>query len=188
MMAEMSGKPLMSYQDISMKTCNRCKIKKPLSEFGKHKGNNDGLQYRCKICRNEEASQSFKKIAPEEKQRRVEQTYKWRRENPQRFKDLQKEYQTKYSKNNRFKRNALQMKRHATQLERTPAWLSKEQLNEIEKFYYMAKELEKVFPWKQHVDHIVPLKGEIVSGLHVPWNLQILSAKENITKGNRYNG
>jgi 5-methylcytosine-specific restriction endonuclease McrA len=64
--------------------------------------------------------------------------------------------------------------------------LTEEHFKEIELFYQMAKELETIFPWKQHVDHIVPLNGKQVSGFHAPWNLQILSAKANMQKGNRY--
>ena len=80
------------------------------------------------------------------------------------------------------------MKREANKNLRTPKWLTTEQLKEIEDFYLMAAQLETVFPWKQNVDHIVPLQGKTVSGLHVPWNLQILSAKANMEKGNKHNG
>jgi hypothetical protein len=103
-------------------------------------------------------------------------------------KDKIKSIASKWQKNNKGKVNAVTAKRHAAKMQRTPPWLSKQQLNEIKDFYVMAAELETVFPWKQCVDHIVPLQGKTVSGLHVPWNLQILPAKENISKGNRFSG
>lgn len=92
---------------------------------------------------------------------------------------------SRWQKNNKGKTNAETAKRHAAKMKRLPKWLTKQQKAEIKEFYVMASELEKVFPWKQCVDHIIPLQGKTVSGLHVPWNLQILSAFENMSKGNR---
>ena len=76
-------------------------------------------------------------------------------------------------------------KRQASKLQRTPVWLTAEDHRLMTDYYQMAKELEAIFPWKQHVDHIVPLQGKLVSGLHTPLNLQILSEAANLQKSNK---
>lgn len=69
---------------------------------------------------------------------------------------------------------------------RTPLWLTTEQKLEIESIYYLAIRLEEETGIKHHVDHITPLKGKNISGLHVPWNLQVITAKKNLSKGNKF--
>lgn len=76
-------------------------------------------------------------------------------------------------------------KRRAAKLKATPPWLTKEQLLHIEKLYEQAKKLEKQTGVKYHIDHIIPLQGKNVCGLHVPWNLQIITAEENLSKNNK---
>jgi 5-methylcytosine-specific restriction endonuclease McrA len=65
----------------------------------------------------------------------------------------------------------------------TPSWVNKE---DFESIYLQAKKLSKETGVNHEVDHIVPLKGEYVCGLHVPYNLQILTESENGKKFNNF--
>lgn len=112
----------------------------------------------------------------------VEQKKAWQQANA----DKVAEYNKKWKQANRDKHNALGMKRHAARLNRTPPWLTKEHFNQIKEFYIMAKQKTEETGVAHEVDHIVPLQGEAVSGLHVPWNLQILKRSVNRAKRNRH--
>ena len=75
-------------------------------------------------------------------------------------------------------------KRRAAELQRCPKWLSEFDLFYIEELYALAKLRSKLLGIVYEVDHIVPLQGNLVSGLHVPQNLQLLSRTENRRKKN----
>ena len=93
-----------------------------------------------------------------------------------------------YTKRSRAKNPSLMQflnaKRHAAKMKRTPAWLNAGHLFEMESVYKYCSALRNV-GLDYEVDHIVPMQGQLVSGLHAPWNLQILTGKENSSKGNR---
>lgn len=66
----------------------------------------------------------------------------------------------------------------------TPSWLTPEQKQQIADTYEHMRDCRAVTGEDYHVDHIVPLRGESVCGLHVPWNLQVIPAHVNISKSN----
>lgn len=68
--------------------------------------------------------------------------------------------------------------------EATPKWLTPEQKQAIADIYDHMRDCRAVTGEDYHVDHIIPLRGENVCGLHVPWNLQVLPAYVNISKSN----
>lgn len=81
---------------------------------------------------------------------------------------------------------ANEAKRRSIKTQRTPEWLTVDDIWIINQAYELAALRTKMFGFKWHVDHIVPLKGNLVSGLHVPWNLQVIPAHENISKHNKF--
>jgi len=69
--------------------------------------------------------------------------------------------------------------------EATPKWLSKQQKSEIRQLYQIAITMTKTTGEQYVVDHIVPLRSEVVCGLHVPWNLRVIPRQENLLKSNK---
>lgn len=67
----------------------------------------------------------------------------------------------------------------------TPKWLNPEQKQQIVDIYEHMRDCRAVTGEDYHVDHIVPIGGENICGLHVPWNLQVLPAYVNISKANK---
>ena len=77
-------------------------------------------------------------------------------------------------------------RRRASEVNATPDWLTAIHKAQIAQYYEVATALEMQTGIKHHVDHIIPLKAKIASGLHVPWNLQVLTATDNLRKSNHY--
>jgi len=100
-------------------------------------------------------------------------------------KELIRTQRASYRKLNRGILNAINGFHRCSKLQATPIWLTKFDLDYMKHIYIQARELQKLDNIRRHVDHLVPLRGETVCGLHVPWNLQILTAEENISKNNR---
>jgi len=97
-------------------------------------------------------------------------------------KEIARERKQKWMAGNAEKHRAIQASRRAKKMMASPSWVDRA---EIRKVYDLAKKLQAMTGIPHDVDHIVPLKHPHVCGLHVPWNLQILTKSENSRKGNR---
>lgn len=91
-----------------------------------------------------------------------------------------------YRKENKEKERVRETRRRYSKVNATPKWLTKYHKIQMESFYKDAIDLSVETGVKHHVDHIVPIRGKNVCGLHVPWNLQILRYDENIKKSNKF--
>ena len=99
----------------------------------------------------------------------------WRKANP--------DYSKTYRAENRGQANAHAAKRRAAKLQRTPVW---SETKSILGLYQLAAYLTEEHGRTIHVDHIIPLQGKEVSGLHCLSNLQLLYAEDNLSKSNLY--
>jgi len=97
-----------------------------------------------------------------------------------------RETASRWQKNNKGKVNANTACRHTAKMNRQPNWLTKEDKEYIKCLYQLSAMRSRESGVKWNVDHVVPLQGENVSGLHVPWNLQVIPASDNFKKNNKF--
>ena len=190
---------------METKQCTKCSEVKAVCCFSKNKNAKDGMQHSCKECvksynssyysKNSEAGKSRARAYDKANEGAVSaRRAKYREDNASKIRSNEKvrrlntveersAYQSTYRKQNAGKLNALSKKRKLAKLQRTPQWAD---MTAVAEFYVEAKRLEELTGIQFHVDHIVPLQGEMVSGLHVPANLQLLTAHENLSKSNRF--
>lgn len=111
------------------------------------------------------------------KRRTVERATAWQKANRERMREIY----SKYKKCNPGKVNAANASRALRKRMAMPSWADQQAIKQI----YIDCAAKSSGGEKFHVDHIVPIQGKNVCGLHVPYNLQILPAKENISKSNK---
>lgn len=154
-----------------MKVCSRCRKEKPLAEFSNKSSTSDGKDYHCKLCVKKYHIKNKERIAAyqvqyhkDNKKRRCETSKRWRENNPHKVHENTSR-RCKYIK------------------DRKPLWADDEAIKRI---YKLARAWEKRLGVELHVDHQIPLISNTVCGLHCEANLEILTKKENLTKGNKY--
>lgn len=96
-----------------------------------------------------------------------------------------KTYQKEYRLNNKHIFKAKEAAYRARKINATPNWLDREMKRDIINIYKYCESIMNFSGVPHSVDHIVPLNGINVSGLHVPWNLQVTTSTYNIKKGNK---
>jgi hypothetical protein len=143
--------------------CRKCLIEKNNSKF-RYKTVLELTEYQRWTCKDCWTGKPFRKAVLKRKSSR------------------KKESALEYFAQKRSQRNANSSLRRAREHQATPLWCD---LEEIKRIYQKATQLSKgedVY----HVDHIVPLTSDVVCGLHVPCNLQILKSIENLQKHNKF--
>lgn len=69
--------------------------------------------------------------------------------------------------------------------EATPKWITAKEKQQMRDLYVQARNLSQITGERYVVDHIVPLRSDVVCGLHVPWNLRVITQDENLKKSNK---
>lgn len=110
-----------------------------------------------------------------------QRTREWVAKNPER----KKEQDRQFNANNRGLVASYKALRRARQKQATPPWLTPEHHKKIRSLYRRAAYLTKTTGTPYHVDHIIPLAGREVSGLHTPDNLQVIPKTDNLKKSNK---
>ncbi len=158
---------------VNLRNCVSCNTLKDLNNFSYLSRDWLKANYRCKDCecnrRNTYYISNTDKCLEATKLSRI----KDKELNSSSYKKVEKEYCLL----NIGARRAIGARYRASKFRAIPSWETDED-RRLLKLIYENKE-------DSHVDHILPLQGEFICGLHTPLNLQYLTEKENLSKGNR---
>lgn len=168
-----------------MKTCRKCLKTKAETEFHVRRASPDGLAYKCRDCVNAYTKEwqarnpdAFKAWSAENAEKRSTYNREWRKgKEGERSADYRRWRQA-----NRASVVARMAARKKVVKQAMPAWADMEA---IAKVYAEAARMTALTGIRHEVDHIYPLKGKTVCGLHVETNLQILTRSENARKKNK---
>lgn len=180
-----------------MKRCTMCGDPKPLEDFYLRKSKyvrKDGTiaYYRMSECRQ---CNAYRGVQYQKNNKRTvnAKNKKWRDRNKEKCNRLVHEWWLKnkerrskkireWKKANQYRLTEAQRNREISKRQATPKWADRDKMLA---FYERAARLSAETGIPHHVDHIVPIISELVCGLHVENNLQILAASENLKKSNK---
>jgi hypothetical protein len=173
-----------------MKTCTVCGTIKAVAAF-------EPQRRQCIDCRKAIMKTNRAKYYARTRESALANIKEWRKNNEERRRAVRKaEYEKnadiarqaarKYRQENKAKVNAWSRKHQLARTRRTPLWLSADDHWMIEQAYELAQLRSNLFGFEWQVDHVVPLQGKLVSGLHTPYNLQVIPARDNRSKSNRF--
>ena len=174
-----------------MKQCRKCSSILEYSSFTKKVDTADGYNNLCRVCKNQSRNKS-KDAATRLRwtANNKEHILAYDRNRYSRKRDDINKNRRQHRLDNidvmRERDRAVYATKHIRFKSRTPSSLSPLHLGGIQYIYKEARSMNVQGGIQYHVDHIVPLNGKLVSGLHVPWNLQIIPADENLRKGNTF--
>lgn len=173
---------------MTCKTCSRCAEEKPLDQFKKDRTRADGRSYVCSECRNAQNQALYERT----KERKLALGRQWYENNREyrasKVRDWQERNREKFEADkrawkaaNRHLAAAHSAKRKAAFLQRC-VLLTPAEEKAVAALYAESRRLTQETGIPHHVDHIAPLQGRTVSGLHVYRNLRIIPASENVRK------
>ena len=97
---------------------------------------------------------------------------------------VKREYRNAWKETHKVQIRADTKARRRKHREATPPWASRKQKSEVRQLYQIAITMTQTTGEQYVVDHIYPLRSEVVCGLHVPWNLRVVTQRENLEKSN----
>ena len=176
------------------KFCGKCNRDRPDTLFNKRKlpSGNYTLQSWCKECSkaNIKRWRTYKyKTDKTWAKSQAEKAKECRDNNPsfcEKVKERNKVRSKKHYRENKHRYLHKYSERRARKLQATPNWLTEGQKDQIRRIYKVREKVSVKTEVEHHVDHIVPLQGENVCGLHVPWNLRVIPKPLNLSKGNKH--